>query len=421
MGLIPNRENVSCPIQREAGLKAIVRRPSARTLLFVHSSDEMYGADRILLQLIQGLDKQRFRPIVVLPNDVPYGGLLSQALRQSGVETIRLKLAVLRRQYFTSVGIAKYLFRLATSTFELLRLIQQESVDLVHSHTAGVVSGAIAAHLTGTPHVWQILEIIIRPRFLRRLLAWLMPRLADEIVAGSGPTRDHLWAGDQLNQKRVVVIHNGVDASRFDSARGLGQQLRGEWAIKPEQPLVGMIGRVNHWKGQDYFVKAANLVRRSHPEACFALVGGTVHGQEHLIQDLKALVVELKLSSAVIINDFRSDVPSVLDAYDIFVLPSTLPDPFPTVVLEAMAAGKPVIANAHGGALEIVKHGVTGLLVKPGQLCEMAAAINRLLDDTQERLMMGERGRDLVVTHFSMEAFVKTYTALYTAVLSQSL
>jgi glycosyltransferase involved in cell wall biosynthesis len=381
----------------------------------------MYGADRILLQLIEGLDKERFRPIVVLPNDVPYRGLLSQALRQHGVQTIHLRLAVLRRQYFTVLGVSRYLFRLATSMFKLVRLIRRESVDLVHSHTAAVVSGALAAHLTRTPHVWQTLEIIVRPRFVRRLLAWLMPRLADQVVAGSGPTRDHLWAEDQLNQKRVVVIHNGVDVSRFDSARGLGRQVRGEWAIKPEQPLVGMIGRVNHWKGQDYFVRAAHLVRRSHPDARFALVGGPVHGQEHLIQNLKALVAELDLSSAVIISDFRSDAPSVLDAYDVFVLPSTLPDPFPTVILEAMAAGKPVVANAHGGALELVEHGITGLLVKPGQLSEMAAAINRLLDDTPERLMMGKRGRDRVVTHFSIEAFVKTYAALYTRVLSQSL
>jgi glycosyltransferase involved in cell wall biosynthesis len=391
---------------------------SPSTILFVHSSDEMYGADRILLQIVERLNRRKFRPVVVLPNDVPYDGTLSKALQERSVKTIRLKLAVLRRKYFTPLGMLLFIWRLFVSTFTLVRLVHQESVDIVHSHTSAVISGSLAAWLTGRPHVWQILEIIVHPRFLWRLVSWLMPRLSDKIVAASGPTRDHLCVGNARNRDKAIVIHNGVDVQRFERAAGSGQQVRTEWGIEPNQALVGMIGRISHFKGQRYFVEVASLVLSSHPLARFAIVGGVFPGQEILLDELKSLISQLNLNSKIIVSDFRADVPAVLDAYDVFVLPSTLPDPFPTTVLEAMAAGKPVVANAHGGSIEMIEHQVTGFLVKPNQPEEMAAAINSLLNDPIDRREMGLRGRERLVSHFSLEAFTSQWASLYESLVS---
>jgi glycosyltransferase involved in cell wall biosynthesis len=390
----------------------------SHTILYVHSSDEMYGADLILLQLVERLDKQQFRAVVTIPTDVPYQGLLSDALRERGIETIQLKMAVLRRKYFSPHGVLIYLWRLVVSTLALIRLIRQESVDIVHSNTAAVIPGALAAFLTSTPHIWHIHEIIVHPQILRRLTAWLLPRLSKRVVAVSGPTRDHLCETDRNNKEKTIVIHNGIDVSRFKAITGLGQSVREEWGIAPDQPLVGMVGRVSHWKGQGYFLQVASRVAHSHPEAHFALVGGTFPGQEDLVRELRSSVEQLNLSSTVTISDFRSDIPSVLDAYDIFVLPSTLPDPFPTVILEAMAAGKPVVANAHGGSIEMVDHGVTGFLVEPGQPDRMAAAINRLLDDPTKRHRMGLCGQNRITSCFSLEPFVAQWANLYKSIRS---
>ncbi len=392
-------------------------RNAPHTILYVHSSDEMYGADLILLQLVELLDKERFRPIVVLPTDVPYEGLLSAALQKRNIKTVHMKTAILRRKYLSPLGLLLYLYRLVWSTIALMRIIRREKVEIVHSNTLAVIVGALAARVMRRPHVWHVHEIIVHPNVLWRLTSWLLPRLSDRVVVVSGPTRDHLCKAEQRNAEITTVIHNGIDVERFDAKPGLGLRVREEWGVLPEQPLVGLVGRISHWKGQDYFLHVAELVTQRHPEAHFALVGGTFPGDENLVELLKALVERLHLSSNITISDFRTDIPSVLDAFDIFALPSTLPDPFPTVVLEAMAAGKPVVANAHGGSIEMVEDGVTGYLVKPDRPEEMANAIETLIEHPQERQEMGREGRRRLTTHFSLESFIVNWTALYDSLL----
>lgn len=390
-----------------------------RRLLFVHSSDDLYGADWILLELVRGLDRRRFQPVVVLPTDVVANGPLTQALRASGIETHGIAMAVLRRRFYTPLGILRFLARLVMSTARLARLIREESIDLVHSHTSAVLAGAFAARLTGRPHLWQTLEIIVKPRFLWRTMSWLMPRLSERVVGASHATHEHLCLGDALNRDKATVFHYGLDARRVDAGRGQGAAVRQAWGVRDGQPVVGVVARVSDWKGQDYFLRVAALVARTHPDARFVIVGGTFEGQAHLIDELAAQARSLGIAEVVRFDGFRADIPAVLDALDIFVMPSTLPDPFPTSVLEAMAAGKPVVANAHGGSVEMLSHELTALLVPPGQPEVMAEAVRRLLDDPEERRRLGERARERLVSHFTLDNYVRNWMSLYDSVLSR--
>jgi glycosyltransferase involved in cell wall biosynthesis len=389
------------------------------TILYVHSSDEMYGADQILLELVKGLDRTYFRPVVVVPTDVKYQGLLSKALNELGIKTIPLKTAILRRKFFTPWGIPIYLVRLLFSTLALVKIIHQERVEIVHSNTAAVIPGALASFLTRKKHVWHIHEIIVHPRVLWRFTSWLLPRLSDQVVAVSEATRQHLCNGNARNKDKSIVIYNGIDPVRFeDVERSASLSLRQEWDVEPDQILIGMLGRISHWKGQEYFLDVANLLSQVQPDTRFALVGGTFPGQEDLAQQIKARIQELNISSKVILSDFRSDIPVILGAYDIFVLPSTLPDPFPTVVLEAMASKKPIVANAHGGSVEMVENKVTGFLVPPDKPEKMAESIEYLVQNPEEREKMGRMGFERLKTLFSRQAFIEKWTNLYQALLT---
>ena len=390
-----------------------------RTLLYVHASDEMYGADFILLQLLDQLPRAEWRPLVVIPTDVPYEGRLSQELAARGIDVIHYPTAILRRQYFTPIGLLHYMWRLIASTLFLVRLIRRERVCLVHSNTAAVLPGAFAARLARTPHVWHIHEIITRPRFLWKTTAWLIPRLSSQVVAVSTPTREHLCAGSRLNQQRTMVIHNGINLERFRGQTNPAQSIRQEWGVGPAEVLVGMVGRFSHWKGQAHFLQAAALVAQAQPAARFALVGGVFPGQEGLVTEIRQLADSLGLTDCVIFSDFRTDIPAVLTAYDIFVLPSTEPDPFPTVVLEAMAAGCPVVANAHGGSLEMVRDQETGYLVSPSDVAALAAAISRLAADASSRQRMGAAGQARLRECYSLEAFTAKWLALYAQLVAR--
>lgn len=160
-------------------------------------------------------------------------------------------------------------------------------------------------------------------------------------------------------------------------------------------------------------MQISKLISKSCPTVRFALVGGTFPGQEHLLADLKEKIMRFQVTDLEILSDFRSDIPAVLDAYDIFVLPSALPDPFPTVILEAMVAGRPIVANAHGGSVEMKEHQVTGLLVKPDQIDEMVSAIEYMINNPFESKEMGRRGRERMREKFSLDTFITNWINLY--------
>jgi glycosyltransferase involved in cell wall biosynthesis len=387
------------------------------TILYVHPSDEMYGADVILLNLVKGLDRNWYKPVVVLPDDVPSEGELSVALHHLNIQVIHLDLAILRRRYFNAIGVVGYPWHLLRSALAIRRIIREQSIDIVHSNTCAVISGAIAASLTGRPHIWHIHEIIVRPRALFRLLSFIVPRLSDRVITVSEATRSHLILGDYLNRKSFV-IHNGIDLTRFQPSEETRRKVRMEWNIKPNVILVGMVGRVSSWKGQDNFLKAATMVLEHYPQTRFSLVGGTAKGNERLLVNLRQKVSNLGLSDIVVVSDYRSDISSVLNALDIFILPSTQPDPFPTVVLEAMATGKPVIAPMQGGAVEMITNLVDGILVRPNDPSAIAKAIQYLIDNDTERLRLGKSAREHTLSRFSVKSFVDKWESLYRSIES---
>jgi glycosyltransferase involved in cell wall biosynthesis len=384
-----------------------------QTILYIHASDELYGSDAMLLRVIDSLDAQRFRAVVVLPTDAGAGGLLSKALSARGVKTVHGRIAVLRRRYFTPTGILAYTFRLVFSTVWLLTLMHKESADIVHSNTLAVLPGALAACMLRKRHVWHVHEIIERPVRLWRWTSWLAPRLSHVVVAVSEAVRSHLCAGDARNYQRAIVIMNAIDPRVFESAVGSGRTVREAWGVSPGQPVIGLIGRVSNWKGQSTLLRAAKTVVERRPEARFVIVGGTVSGQEELLDDLKAIASREGVAHAVIFQDFREDIPAVFDACDVIVVPSTRPEPFGTVAAEAMAAGKPVVASRSGGLIEVVQHETTGLLFQPGDPGALANALLRLLENPAERAAMGRRGAARAREAFSLDRFTAEWNGLY--------
>jgi glycosyltransferase involved in cell wall biosynthesis len=382
-------------------------------ILYLHSSDELYGADRSLLQLVTGIDRTRYTPLVILPDDLPYDGELRRALAAENIDVRLADLGILRRKYLTPFGLLRSAVRLLIAVIMLVRLIRREQISLIHSNTTAVIAGAPAALLTGTPHIWHVREMVARPRLLRRLTAFLTAYAATQVIAVSGPVREHLIAGNRRNARHTLVVHNGVKLERFAAAAGSGAAVRAEWQIAADQPLIGMIGRVSRWKGQLFLLAAVERVAALRPQARFAFVGSPAPGHEAVMQELTARVAAAGLNDRVIISEYRSDVAALLDAFDLFVLPSIEPDPLPNVVLEAMAVQRPVIATAHGGSLEMVADGVSGLLIAPGDVAALADAIVRLIDQPATRAQFGLAGRARVETLFALPGRLAWWNEFY--------
>jgi glycosyltransferase involved in cell wall biosynthesis len=378
-------------------------------VLFVHSNSELYGADFILLEVVRAL-KGIVRPIVALPGE----GDLTRALSQEGIQVVYTRESLLRRVNFKPHKLPRLIWNIARDVKRLTDIIHEEGVKLVFSNTGAVITGALAARIGHIQNVYHIHEIIVNPGWLAKVIARLVLGNSNEVIAVSGPVKEQLMRYAKPGDPAVTVIHNGLDPARFDSDVNV-DNVRRELGAGPEQVLFGVIGRVHPWKGQKYFIEAARMVADVVPGARFTIIGGTFKGYEYLLDELKERIRQLELEDRVTVFSHRADVPALMRALDVFVLPSTLPDPLPTVVLEAMAARRPVVATAHGGAVEMVVHGQTGLLAPHHDVTGFAETLLELATEPDKRNLFGQAGRQRLEEEFSRERFHENVRRFITA------
>jgi glycosyltransferase involved in cell wall biosynthesis len=379
-----------------------------QTILFVHSSSDLYGSDRCLLRSVQTLLRSDYRVCVC----VPYDGPLVAELRAAGAMVTIIPLAVMRRSLFTPVGLVRFAWDLVVSSIALSRLMRREGVGIVHSNTTAVISGAAAARITGLPHIWHVREIILRPTIVRKLIAFLLDHFADRVVGVSRSVIDNLLRDRERLRSRSQVIYDGIDTSAF--VTGDRSVLRRELGIPENEILVGMIGRVGSWKGQEFLLSAVpGVLTRVGDGVRFVAVGSAFAGSEERMEVLRQTIERAGLHGRFFLEEFRLDVANVLAAFDIFVLPSTLPDPFPNTVLEAMAAGKAIVANGHGGVTEMIVHGESGMVITPNDVNELSVQISTLVRDASLRTRLGARAQERVRALFDSARYDATIAGLY--------
>jgi glycosyltransferase involved in cell wall biosynthesis len=280
------------------------------------------------------------------------------------------------------------LHRTALTLERLAHLARRSRSQIVVSNQSKghVYGGAVAAILRRPSVYWQQ---GIPDRSALELLAARVPSAA--IVCSSA---DALAAQLRLTPKRLVrMIHLGVDLGAVASRQGTGAAVRQSLGWD-RNPIVGVVGRLQPGKGQDTFLRAAGLIAGRHPEARFVVVGGAVLGWEGSYPDeLEELAMRLGIAEQVHFAGHQSDVYPWFDACDI-VAHTSFNESFGLVLVEAMALGKPLVAAAEGGPLEIVEDGVSGMLVPPGQPERLAAALGALLDEPEDAARIGRAARE---------------------------
>ena len=386
-----------------------------RKVWIFHSSDELYGSDRVLLQIVQALDPREWEVRVILPADLPHQSGLSQKLRELHVPVQSRPLAVLRRRYQNLPGLLKLGWLLLRSVPTLAWEMRRHQLNLVYTNTGVVLSGAVAAKLARTRHIWGLKEYL-PPGHLKAILARLYYLFSWRITVTSQAVSRNLSHIYPKCAAKVKIIFNSVDTAYFKPNPAAHEQTRAELGLDEDFLVCGMLGRVTQSKGPEVFIKAAQLLNRNFPLARFLIVGGPVPGSEAYLADLRKLVQEAGLGETVRFINFQSDIIPMLNALDIVVMPSLRPEGFGLTLVEAMAAGCPVVAANHGGPLEIVQSGVTGLLYNPPADAQaLADCLAQLLADPKLREQMGQRGRARVLEYFSRETEAAAYRQLFSA------
>ncbi len=377
-------------------------RPKIR-VLFVSHSGHWGGAQKCLFLLLEALDRSRFDPLVVVPQE----GDFAAKARSLGISTRILPLEWLAVPAGLRAELApKYREELAARTLGLCELLLQQKVDVVFTNTAVVAEGALAATLCGLPHVWYVLELLsqdpdLEPLIALPLLYAFMDRFSNRLVAMSQAVEREL--SQFLPSSKLTVIRPGLAAGTPPAAvRGSG-------------PLIGFVGAFSKRKGVLNLVDAAPAVLARQPRARFILLGmdcGT-------LADVRDRIMALGLESAFEILPFRPDPSEVFATMDLLVVPSTA-EPFGLVILEAMAAAKPVVATRSGGPQEIIEDGCTGLLVQPNDPRELARAISQLLDDPETMKRMGTLGARQLTERFRQDAYARAFESIFEETASRA-
>jgi glycosyltransferase involved in cell wall biosynthesis len=384
-----------------------------RRVLYLDHTSVLAGGEIALLNLVRALDPTRYAPIVGLLSDGPFAAELAAA----GIEThlIPSTRALLEARK-DSIGGASLLRGGAiagaiNSVVRLARLIRATHADLVHTNSLKAnILGGLAARLAQRPLVWHLRDRIcddyLSPSAVRliKAAAAILPR---HVIANSNATLSTLTTDPAVGS----VIYSGLDLSPYLAAAPRDST---------RAPRVGIIGRLAEWKGQHVFLQSAAQVRQRIGGATFQIIGAPLFGEVEYETKLHSLAESLGIASITEFTGFRRDIPALVAQLDLLVHASITGEPFGQVVVQAMAAGKPVVATNGGGIPEVVADGQTGLLVPMNDPAAMTQAICRILGDANLAAAMGQRGRQRAIEHFSIGRTAAQTMDLYDRLLWQN-
>jgi glycosyltransferase involved in cell wall biosynthesis len=387
----------------------------ALKVLYVERTGLVGGGERSLLGLLDGTAGQIERVLAC-----PSGPLQAASVAHGvPVVTIPETAGSLRlHPWHTTAGVAT----MASAALAIWRAARGAGIDLMHANSirAGLVA-APAARRLGVPLVVHVRDRL-PPSAMTTAVRRAVVSSADAIVAISRFVAEEFDPSGSA--ARLRVIDNPLDLARFDPALVTREHARDRLDVPLDVPLIGLIGQLTPWKGQDDAIRALAKVRERHRDARLVIVGepkfvarATRFDNWAFVRHLHELVRDLGLGWSVSFLGEREDVPEIIRALDLLLVPSW-EEPFGRTVIESMAMATPVLATSVGGPREVITDGVDGRLLAPRDPDAWGTAITEMLSDEAGRAAMGQRARNAVRSRFGLAAHADAVTALYREVLT---
>jgi glycosyltransferase involved in cell wall biosynthesis len=407
-------------IQRESMKRKNERRKSihgVRVLFFGHTA-ALGGGEIALLNLLRNLDYDKVKPTVVLGAEGPLAEQLHPIV-PTYVVPLSPQVAKAKKDMLglTTLFRAREVLSVFAYILRLVLFIHRHKIDLVHTNSLKAdFIGGIAGRLSLRPVVWHVRDRIeddYLPGSVVRAFRFLCRVIPTYVIANSAATLRTLRlpatcakeANPSVGEfvRRAAVVHDGTNLVVAPVRRSQDS----------DRFRIGLIGRISPWKGQHIFLRAAAQVHTQFPKARFVIIGAALFGEEKYDQEVRRLSGQLGIEHLVEFAGFSTNVEQTIAELDLVVHASTTGEPFGQVIIEGMAAGKPVVATDGGGVPEIVENGKTGILVPMGDVQAMADAICRILADPALAAEMGSRGRQRVADHFTVQQTARRVEAVY--------
>lgn len=389
-----------------------------KSILFIHQSAELYGSDKTILMFISGLDKKQYKSVVILPFDGP----LKREFEKNGIEVIIAPVLKLYRKMFTPKGILNF-FREYRNGLKILNALHKKhQFDIVYSHTLASLIGIIFARKHHIKHLWHVQEIIAKPVMFYKGFVKLLSLDCNHVAVYDSKTTMDFWIKNnkKLAQKSHAIC-NGLDVTQKQdtSLEEVVSIRKNYFKVGSDDLVIALVGRINSWKGQQLLLEAFHKIAHKYPNIKLVFIGSAPPNQEIFEIELQNKIIDFALTERVVIIPFQEAIWKFWDSIDIAVVPSTEPEPFGMVAIEAMLSKKPVIAANHGGLTEIVLPNETGLLFEPGNPEKLAEALGVLISDENKRKSFGIKGCERVHSEFSLKKHIDQFEAIFNSLTNR--
>lgn len=366
-------------------------------IIYVALSLDIGGLERIIVDLVKKLDKNKFKPIVCC---LCKKGVLANEIEKFGIDVIELE---------KKRGIDYY------ATIKLARILREKRIQIIHSHNINAhIHSFLAAKIANTPIIITTKHgagLPFKNSLSKMLWTKSINLFTDRIVTVSEDIKNILLNDGNINPNKITTIINGINIENYSREIDTRKKKR-EIGISDEDLIIGNVARLSREKGHNILLEAFSIVLKEVSNARLVLVG-----DGPLRKNLEDKAKELGIINKINFLGFRHDINELLKIFDVFVLPS-ITEGISLALLEAMSAGLPIVATNVGGNPEIVIDGQTGLLVPPNDPYSMSKAILKVMDDKNFAKQMGLAGKALAQKQFSIEAMVSQYEQLYQNILN---
>ena len=364
-----------------------------KNILLLHSSNDLYGASKIFLQLIDLFISKNFNIHVVLPEK----GKLDDFLNKKDITVSYHELGVLRKKYLNPFGLINRLVTNIKAIKFLSNYINIRSIDLVYTNTSTILCGGIAAKKNDVPSLFHVHEIPTGNKLYEFFSGKIINIISNKVLTVSNSVKSH-WLKN-IDENKIERIYNGIIFNKTDSLIKLERN--------QDDFVITSVARLIPYKGHGYFIDIANELIKKSPKFKFLIVGDTLPSYVSYEKSIKQKVNDLGLENQIKFLGFRNEVSSILKQSDLFIHPAIAPDPLPTVLFESLHNDLPSVATNLGGAIEILDNGNNGLLIPYNDPKKAANLIYEYCCNTELQKKHLENSEKNFKINFSSESFNK--------------
>ncbi len=362
---------------------------SIKKILIVHSSNDYYGASKVLISTIDIFIKNGFEVHLMLPNNGPLNN--NEIIKKINLKIINL--GVFRKKYFTFFGLINRFYFIVKSSLYIKKFLKKNQIDLVYTNTSTLISASIAAKFVGIPSIFHIHEIPIGNPVYSRFITAFVNVFSRELICVSKSVYD-FWIKNGFKKSKTKIIYNSFKIKKIKSK-----------ILCNDKIVFTSISRIIPYKGHSLLIRIFDILCKKNKNIYLQIVGDTLPEYQKYLDELRLDIKQRGLSNKIKFLGYREDVTTILDKSNFFIHTPLTPDPFPTVIFEAIKSKTPVITNNLGGAYEILNEGKNGLIIENDLIEESVEKIFSYLDNKEQQNKNIEKAFNFICDNFSQEQF----------------